>query len=101
MPRVWAKARLEVTLDSDAVSLYLPDFLPKDDADAAYEELSKLSWNQHIIPMYGKKIPAPRLFQWRGVLPTRQVIFRRNTQHWLHVRRIISGACMDRLGLGN
>jgi len=30
----------------------------------------KLPWKQHIIEMYGKEIPAPRLYQWMGIAPT-------------------------------
>lgn len=48
---------------------YLEKFLPPAEADAFFRELSDLPWEQHIIPMYGKKIPAPRLFQWMGTPP--------------------------------
>jgi alkylated DNA repair dioxygenase AlkB len=48
---------------------YVEDLLTPAEADALFEELSDLPWEQHIIPMYGKKIPAPRLFQWMGIPP--------------------------------
>jgi alkylated DNA repair dioxygenase AlkB len=48
---------------------YSPDFLTKEDADKMFAALSNLPWKQHIITMYGKKIPAPRLFQWMGIPP--------------------------------
>jgi len=48
---------------------YLEKFLPPVEADAFFHELSGLPWEQHIIPMYGRRIPAPRLFQWMGIPP--------------------------------
>lgn len=48
---------------------YIEDFLTPEEADTLFRELSDLPWEQHIIPMYGKKIPAPRLFQWMGIPP--------------------------------
>jgi alkylated DNA repair dioxygenase AlkB len=50
-----------------AVMQYLPEVFSKDDADRLFQGLSSLPWQQHMIPMYGKKIPAPRLYQWMGV----------------------------------
>ena len=48
---------------------YVETLLTKDEAERFLAELSNLPWEQHIIPMYGKKIPAPRLFQWMGIPP--------------------------------
>lgn len=48
---------------------YKPNFLPE--KDRLFSALNKLSWSQHQIPMFGKKIPAPRMFAWMGTPPRR------------------------------
>jgi alkylated DNA repair dioxygenase AlkB len=53
----------------DAISLYDPHFIPTADADRLFTALGQLPWQQHIIPMWGKDIPAPRLYQWMGIPP--------------------------------
>jgi alkylated DNA repair dioxygenase AlkB len=51
------------------ISLYDPTFLPQADANRLFAALIKLPWQQHIITMYGKRIPAPRMYQWMGIPP--------------------------------
>jgi alkylated DNA repair dioxygenase AlkB len=43
--------------------------LTPEESLAFFEELSLLHWERHVIKMFGKKIPAPRFFQWMGVPP--------------------------------
>jgi alkylated DNA repair dioxygenase AlkB len=52
-----------------AISLYDPNFISPADADRLFAALRKLPWERHIIPMFGKSIPAPRLYQWMGIPP--------------------------------
>ncbi len=51
------------------ISLYDPNFIPAAEADRVFTALNKLDWKQHIIPMHGKRILAPRLYQWMGIPP--------------------------------
>jgi hypothetical protein len=51
------------------ISLYIADFLAAADAARLFAALNQLAWRQHVIPMWGKQIPAPRLYQWMGVPP--------------------------------
>ncbi len=50
---------------------YFPRFIPAPEADALLRALSVLSWDQHQINMYGKIIPAPRMFAWMGTPPAK------------------------------
>ncbi|MGP8094351.1 MAG: alpha-ketoglutarate-dependent dioxygenase AlkB [Candidatus Sulfotelmatobacter sp.] len=51
------------------ISLYDPNFIPPADADRLFAGLNQLRWRQHVIPMWGKDIPAPRLYDWQGIPP--------------------------------
>ena len=51
------------------ISLYDPNFITNADADRLVAGLRKLPWQQHIITMYGKRISAPRMYQWMGIPP--------------------------------
>src|SRR5208282_5633885 len=52
------------------ISLYDPNFISPADADSLFAGLNQLPWQQHIIRMWGKDIPAPRLYDWQGITPT-------------------------------
>ena len=52
------------------ISLYDPNFISPADADSLFAGLNQLPWQQHIIRMWGKDIPAPRLYDWQGIAPT-------------------------------
>ena len=48
---------------------FKPDLLTPDEAPQCLAVLSKLPWGRHVIEMYGKQTPAPRLVAWMGVPP--------------------------------
>lgn len=48
---------------------YHCEFLNEEERRQMYNKFYTLEWHQHIINMYGKKIPAPRKYAWMGVAP--------------------------------
>ncbi len=43
----------------------------RDQAEQLFQAFSRVRWAQHQINMYGKTIPAPRMFAWMGTPPRR------------------------------
>lgn len=51
----------------DADLLFAPDFLSRDDADAAFASLhAELPWSVHRIRLFGREVDSPRLSAWIG-----------------------------------
>ena len=51
----------------DGDVLYCPQLLAKDRADALLAELQReIPWRQHVVQLFGRQTPAPRLSSWHG-----------------------------------
>jgi len=55
----------------EALQIKYEQVFNQDEAKVLFENLSSIKWDQHVIKMYGKEIPAPRLFAWMGEVPSK------------------------------
>ncbi len=55
------------TLGDDAVVAYIGDFLSSDESQRIFTQLrDEIPWEQHVVRLFGRSHPAPRLSSWHG-----------------------------------
>jgi len=59
-----------MTKTKSGMSLCVPKFILRADADRLEAGFLTLPWKRHTMRIHGKEVPVPRLYQWMGIAPT-------------------------------